>query len=443
MYSRTDTIVEGQPLVTLHNVSRRFRIHQDQQRSFQDLFINLFGLRKRAVQDGFWPLRDISFSVNKGESLGIIGPNGSGKSTLLKLITGVLEPTQGEIVVNGRISALLELGAGFHPDLTGRENIFLNGSMYGLGRRDILEKLDSIIDFSELGEFIDMPIKHYSSGMYVRLGFAVAIHTQPDLLVVDEVLAVGDAAFQNKCMNEIQKFRQRGGTLLLVSHDLGAIQSICERAIWYEQGQIQAIGQPTEVVMGYLNHVAEKAEAARPKEDQRPAPAQLDQGQRWGTGRVKVVDVKLCDASGAERSVFATGASLEIRLRYQSEVPIEDPIFGIGIHHNSGAWVTGPNTDFGNITIPLVDGEGEVVYHIPSLSLLPGGYTLSVAAVNRSDTEMYDYHDRAYHFQVHPGKVRERHGLVTLNGQWRLVEPNGLEDSSERNGVEDNGVLAV
>jgi lipopolysaccharide transport system ATP-binding protein len=175
-------------------------------------------------------------------------------------------------------------------------------------------------------------------------------------------------------------------------------------------------------VMGYLNHVAEKAEAARPEAERSITPAQLDQGQRWGTGRVKVVDVKLCDASGAERSIFATGAPMEIRLRYHSDLPIEDPIFGIAIHHNNGAWVTGPNTDFGNITIPLVDGDGEVVYRVPSLSLLAGGYTLSVAAVNRSDTEMYDYHDRAYHFQVHPGKVRERHGLVTLNGQWRVVD---------------------
>jgi len=422
MYYRQDRIVDGQPRITLRDVSRRFRIHQDQQRSFQDLFINLFGLRKRPVQNGFWPLRDVSFDVMPGESLGIIGPNGSGKSTLLKLITGVLEPTQGDIRVNGRISALLELGAGFHPDLTGRENIFLNGSMYGLSRRDIQEKMESIIAFSELGEFIDMPIKHYSSGMYVRLGFAVAIHTEPDLLVVDEVLAVGDAAFQNKCMNEIQKFRQRGGTLLLVSHDLGTIQSICDRAIWYEGGQIQMIGHPTEVVMGYLNHVAEKTEAARPEEDQRRTPDKLDQGQRWGTGRVEIINVQLCDGNGAQRSVFATGDPMEIRLRYRAEPPIEDPVFGIAIHHHSGALVTGPNTNFGNVTIPLADGEGEVIYRVPSLSLLAGGYTLSVAVVNRPDTEMYDYHDRAYPFQVHSGQYRERHGLVTLNGQWRVTD---------------------
>ncbi|MCB0074309.1 MAG: ABC transporter ATP-binding protein, partial [Caldilineaceae bacterium] len=232
----TDPSVEPrQPLVQLKNVSKRFRIHRERQRSLQESFIRLFR-REHRPQDYFWPLRDVSFSVYPGESVGLVGHNGSGKSTLLKLITGILEPTEGQIQVNGRLSSLLELGAGFHPDLTGRENIFLNGAIYGLSRKEMHARLGSIIDFAELHDFIDTPVKHYSSGMYVRLGFAVAIHAEPDLLLVDEVLAVGDAAFQHKCLDAIQAFRRRGGTLLMVSHDLGSIQNICNRAIWLEKG---------------------------------------------------------------------------------------------------------------------------------------------------------------------------------------------------------------
>ncbi len=406
------------PLLDVRNVSKRFRLHSEQQRSFQEIFVNFFQRKRYSSSKEFWALRDVSFQVRPGESLGIIGPNGSGKSTLLKLLAGILEPTTGEIVVNGRISALLELGAGFHPDLTGRENIFLNGTLYGLSRQEMQKQMESIIEFSELNEFIDVPIKHYSSGMYVRLGFSVAIHTEPDLLLVDEVLAVGDANFQHKCMDAIQRYRQRGGTILLVSHDLGSIESICDRAIWYEHGRVQAFGHPTDVVMQYLNNVAEKEEAVRSAAGKSRSVDQLAEGQRWGTGRVEIIDVKLCDAEGIERSIFLTGAPMQIRLYYRADKPIEDPIFGIALHHHNGTWVAGPNTDFGDLSIPRVEGEGEVVYHIPKLSLLAGGYSISVAAVNRSDTEMYDYHDRAYQFRVHTGNTRERYGVVTLGGQW-------------------------
>lgn len=418
-----------QPLLDVRGVSKRFRLHTEQQRSFQEIFVNLFSRKRYNPTREFWALRDVSFRVMPGESLGIIGPNGSGKSTLLKLLAGILEPTSGEIVVNGRISALLELGAGFHPDLTGRENIFLNGTLYGLSRQEMQQQVESIIEFSELRDFIDVPIKHYSSGMYVRLGFAVAIHTEPDLLLVDEVLAVGDANFQHKCMDAIQQYRQRGGTILLVSHDLGSIESICDRAIWYEHGEVQAQGHPTDVVMKYLNNVAAKEEAVRSAAGKGRTVDQLDEGQRWGTGRLQITDVRLCDGEGIERSIFLTGAPMQIRLCFESEERIEDPIIGIALHHHNGTWVAGPNTDFGNLTIPAVEGEGEVVYHIPSLPLLAGGYSISAAAINRSDTEMYDYHDRAYQFRVHTGSTRERFGVVTLNGEWRIA---GLDRGSKR-----------
>lgn len=417
MYIRTDSYAEGQPLVEVQNVSKRFVLRQEQQRSFQELFIGLFNRHADSTRKLFWPLNDVTFSVFQGESLGIIGPNGSGKSTLLKLIAGVLEPSSGDIVTRGRIAALLELGAGFHGDLTGRENIYLNGTMYGLNRGEIKERIDEIIEFSELGEFIDMPIKHYSSGMYVRLGFAVAIHTRPDMLLVDEILSVGDAGFQHKCMRAIQDFRRNGGTLLFVSHDLGTVQSVCDRAIWYEYGKIQLMGHPTDVVMAYLNHVAEKEEDAYQKRAKDELPIIHDE-QRWGTRRATITHVDLCDRGGEVRSVFVSGAPLEIHIHYHAPTRIENPVFGLALHHQNGTHITGPNTDFSDLDIPFIEGKGTIIFQVPALPLLNGEYLVSVAVHNRADTEMFDYHDRIYRFRVHPGNVRERYGLVTLNGQW-------------------------
>ncbi len=256
---RTQHHNPGDPLIELNHVARRFTKKLDRGRSLQDLFIHIFR-RRRQTSDEFWPLRDLSLTVNPGDCIGVIGPNGSGKSTLLKLITGILSPTQGDVTVRGRVSSLLELGAGFQSDLTGRENIYLNGSIYGLSRAEMSKRLDQIIDYAGLGDFIDTPVKHYSSGMYVRLGFAVAIHTSPDLLLIDEVLAVGDITFQNRCMESIYRFRRQGGTLLLVSHDLNTIQSLCNRALWIDDGLVAAEGSPTEVVMAYKQHMAELEE---------------------------------------------------------------------------------------------------------------------------------------------------------------------------------------
>ena len=417
MYQRNASVVAGQPLIQLRQVSKRFAMHHEQPRSFQETFIR-FVQRKRTPARVFWALQDVSFEVNSGDCFGIIGPNGSGKSTLLKLVTGILEPTNGDIITNGRIASLLELGAGFHPELTGRENIFLNGSVYGLSRRQMMERVASIIDFTELGDFIDVPIKHYSSGMYVRLGFAVAIHIDPDLLLVDEVLAVGDAAFQHKCMDRISKFRAQGGTLLFVSHDLGTVQTLCNKAMWLDSGHVRAAGQPTDVAMAYLNEVAQREEDKAAAES---VPAREVARQQWGTGKVRIVGVELCDGTGAPRYIFVTGGVLEIRLRYRVEGLVEDPVFGIAIHHQNGAQICGPNTDFGGLRFSSLAGEGEVVYRIPALPLLEGAYAISVAVVERGDSEMYDYHDRAYPFRVATGTSRERYGLMTLNGDWQII----------------------
>ena len=254
---RSHTVQPGEPLIELRHVARRFIKRLERGRTLQELFIRLFGKRGHTHSDEFWPLRDVSLTVGEGDCIGVIGPNGSGKSTLLKLITGILPPTSGDLVVRGRVSSLLELGAGFNGDLTGRENIYLNGSIYGLDRAAMDARLDDIIAYAGLGDFIDTPVKHYSSGMFVRLGFAVAIHTDPDLLLVDEVLAVGDAVFQHRCMDSIYSLRRQGKTLLLVSHDLQTIQSLCNRAIWIEDGLIAAEGAPGDVIMAYLHQMAE------------------------------------------------------------------------------------------------------------------------------------------------------------------------------------------
>jgi ABC-type polysaccharide/polyol phosphate transport system ATPase subunit len=408
---RTPTHRPGEPLVVLHGVSRRFEKRLERSRSLQELFIRLLGRRARSG-DEFWPLRDISLTVGRGDCVGVIGPNGSGKSTLLKLITGILAPTAGDLAVRGRVSSLLELGAGFHPDLTGRENIFLNGSIYGLSRREMNDRLEDIIAYAGLGDFIDTPVKHYSSGMYVRLGFAVAIHTDPDLLLVDEVLAVGDIAFQNKCMESIYRFRRAGGTLLLVSHDLNTVQTLCTRALWIEDGRIAAEGHPADVVMAYKQHMAAHVEA-------QPAAPLRPEGWRWGTGEVQITAVETCDAAGRPTPSFITGDDLVIRLHYCSPARVEQPIFGLAIHHQNGTQLFGPNTRFNALEIPFVEGVGVLRYTIPNLPLLEGQYTLSVAVVNETDTATFDYHDRAYSFRVVASPLRAGYGLVQMAGVWQ------------------------
>jgi len=426
---RQEKATPGQPLIELTQVSKRFAMQRERHRSFQEIFIRLMR-RKKNPGDIFWPLKNLSLTINRGDCVGVIGPNGSGKSTLLKLITGILTPDEGDMRVNGRISSLLELGAGFHPDLTGRENIYLNGSIYGLSRAQMNQRLDSIIDYAELGDFIDTPIKHYSSGMYVRLGFAVAIHTDPDLLLVDEVLAVGDATFQRKCMKSIQQFRDNGGTLFLVSHDLGSIQTICKRVIWLDHGQVQADGHPTDVVMEYLSRLAQQEEAKAQKQagskGQRVGEEEdVASARHWGSGKLRITEVDFCDEQGQPRANFRNGDPLQIRLHYEARETIEQPVFGLAIYHQSGTHICGPNTKFGQIHIPAVQGTGVISYCIPALTLLEGGYTLSVAVVNHNDTETYDYQDRLHNFQVFRGKSKEQYGLVTLNGTWKS-ELNGV-----------------
>lgn len=237
----------SKPVITFENVSKEFKLSNLRVRSFQEIFVNLLDKEARAKRQ-FWALKDVSFSIPAGETVGILGPNGSGKSTILKLISRIIDPTRGVITLSGRLSALLELGAGFHPDLTGRENIFLNGSILGLDRKAMRRKLDDIIAFADIGEFIDVPIRSYSSGMQVRLGFSVAVHVEPEIILVDEVLAVGDYNFQLKCLDRIHQMQQEGVTILFVSHDFEAVERLCTQAIWLEEGRLQAQGAAGEIL---------------------------------------------------------------------------------------------------------------------------------------------------------------------------------------------------
>ncbi|MCC9075709.1 ABC transporter ATP-binding protein [Litorilinea aerophila] len=414
-----------QPLIEVVNVSKRFRLQREYQRSFQDLFIRLWK-RQRSEVEYFWPLRDISLQIYPGDSIGILGQNGSGKSTLLKVITGVLPPTSGYVCTNGRIASLLELGAGFHPDLTGRENVFLNGSIYGMDRATIRRKLDQIIEFAELGDFIDTPVKHYSSGMYVRLGFSVAIHTSPDVLIIDEVLTVGDQIFQQKCLQRIYEMKAAGVAIVLVSHNLEDIRRLCDRAIWLQNGLVRADGPANDIVDDYLAYTNElyyarrRAEqaATTTKTQEDPTPSEQ---RRWGTHQAEIIRVELCNEQGKAVDQFQQGATLCVRIYYKCHERILRPTFGLAIYRQDGTHVNGPNSVDEGYHIEAIEDYGMMEYRIDSLPLNPGRYELTVAIYNRNSTIAIDHHHRMYPFEVLQPRGRAEEGVVHIPATWRHV----------------------
>ncbi len=396
-------------VIRFENVSKKFNLHHERARSFQELALSLFR-RDNGSREEFWALRDVGFAVEQGETVGLIGPNGAGKSTALKLISRIIEPTSGRIEVNGRVGALLELGAGFHPDLSGRENVYLNGSILGLSRAQIRSRMDDIVAFAELERFIDVPVKHYSSGMYVRLGFSVAVHTDPEILLVDEVLAVGDASFQRKCLERIDEMRSEGVTILFVSHSSEKVRAICSRALWLDDGQLVADGSAEAVVARYLTHTWDSEEG-------KLKPRRGQDSRRWGSGEVQIVGVRLLDGDGREKQQFRVGESLTVEISYRAEKRVERPVFGLAVHKSDGTHITGPNTQFAGYEIPQVEGEGIIRYAVRSLPLLEGSYSVSVAAHNWQDTKTFDYHDQLYPFRVLSSEG-EQYGIVTLKGEW-------------------------
>lgn len=413
--------------IRFDHISKKFTLHHQRPRSFQELIIQLFrrsngssGGRSKTSRNAiggkreeFWALRDVNFTVEHGETVGIIGPNGAGKSTVLKLIARIIEPTAGAIEVNGRLGALLELGAGFHPDLSGRENIYLNGSILGLSRSEIDQRLGAIIAFAELERFIDMPVRHYSSGMYVRLGFSVAVHTDPEILLVDEVLAVGDAAFQRKCLEKIDELRRQGVTILFISHNADTVRNLCSRAIWLDEGHMVADGSAESVVSRYLDRSWSEREDG-PNLD-------FEDQRRWGSGKVQITEVRLLDGEGKKQRRFHIGEPFVVEMQYWAEERVNRPVFGLAIHRRDGLHITGPNTQFAGREIPCIEGEGIVRYRVASLPLLEGSYLISVAAHDWDDTEMFDYHDRLHPFRV-LCSGEERYGILSMKGEWSWIE---------------------
>lgn len=421
--------------VRLQHVSKQFTLHHERPRSLQELFLNTLRLKRVPSREKLWALRDVSFEIQQGEMVGIIGENGAGKSTLLKLLTRIIEPSSGTIFVNGRISALLELGAGFHPDLTGRENIYLNGSVLGFDRADMDRIFDDIVDFSELVRFIDIPVKHYSSGMYMRLGFSIAIHVQPDILMVDEILAVGDQAFQLRCLDKINEMKRRGVTIILVTHTLDSVRELCNRAIWLDDGQIQAQGDVELVLEQYLTQVhmhdqqlLEAQEEKSSLDDESPS--------RWGTREVEIADVQILDAAGREQRTFKTGDSLTVRIHYTAHQPIRQPKFGLALYHESGFHISGPNNVLGDLEIPEVDGQGYVDYVVERLPLLPGTYLLTAAIHDLAGEHTFDHIHQQFVFRVRRGGEREEFGTFYIPATWQW-EPGPLARAKTKGRLHD------
>jgi ABC-type polysaccharide/polyol phosphate transport system ATPase subunit len=413
--------------ISVENVTKSYRLWG---RSSQFATLKSALLRrdlKLAPEASVTALRDLSFSIHRGEAFGIIGRNGSGKSTLLKLISGILKPTTGKVAVNGRIAALIELGAGFHPEITGRENIYINGIMLGLTRREIEQRFDKIVEFSGIADFLDQPVKTYSSGMYVRLGFAVAVHVDPDVLLIDEVLAVGDEEFSARCIAKIQEMKYRGVTLVFVTHQLDQVRNLCDRAMWIDHGQLEAIGDPMRVVDAYLQEVAggsgstQFAPAPEPEEQEAPKEAEpekpRDEEERWGSGEILLKRIWMTDEHGRELVAIGAGTGVTFDMDVEAHVPQEDFVFGIGIYHADGTCVYGTNTDIEGYAPERIEGHVRVRFVIPSLDLVAGTYRID-AAVHTRNGRAFDYRRNVIRLIV--GSRVHDIGVYRPKHEWRF-----------------------
>jgi ABC-type polysaccharide/polyol phosphate transport system ATPase subunit len=398
-------------VVLVQNVSKLYRLY----RHPSDRIRELIPLPSRKLHHDFWALRDVSFNVEKGETLGIVGPNGCGKSTLLQIVCGILQPTVGRVVARGRVAALLELGAGFNPEFTGRENVFLNGEIMGLSRAAIERALPSITAFADIGEFFERPVKEYSSGMYVRLAFSTAIHVEPDILVVDEALAVGDAVFANRCVRKFQELRERKITVLFVSHDLGLVKQLSDRAILLVGGRIHAQGEPNHVINQYIGLVLEKQRAdAEPREAGR-----LAAGFRHGDRTSEILDVELLDANGERVKAVASGEPVRVRVRCVFHEAKSDPMVGLLIRNRIGMEVYGTNTRVEQEALGEFEAGDELDLEFRfECWLAPQQYTLTVATQN-ADGSSHDWLDDVLAFEVLDARALA--GVVNLRAkvEWQ------------------------
>ena len=405
------------PAVRISGVSKRFRLYHEKYSSLKERVMHL----GRVPYEEFWALRDIDLEIEEGETWGLLGHNGSGKSTLLKCVNGILQPTTGRIEVRGRLAALLELGAGFHPDLTGRENVFLNASLLGLPRKETEARFDEIVEFAELGQFIDNQVKFYSSGMYMRLGFAVAVNADPDVLLVDEVLAVGDESFQRKCLDRVRLFQREGRTIVFVTHAPDLVRQICDKAVVLDHGHEVSSGTPGEAIRAFREHLlragdrlelAQELAAALDEGEGAPAegaPDAADSGlsdqERKRNFRARITGVVF--EHPGERPQLLPGEPLTIRVRYEARERIEEPNFGYAVYDIDGNLLSGNNTRILEVPIPSIDGSGEVLFRFGEVPLLDGTYFLTLAITSQDEATVYDWQEQRHQFEVlNPGRAQ-------------------------------------
>ena len=392
--------------ISVEGVSRRFRIHARETRTLKDLFVQ----RGRSEATDVWALHDVSLGVAHGEAVGLIGRNGSGKTTLLRLIAGIIKPTTGRVQAEGRIGSLLELGAGFHPDFTGRENVHLNGAIQGLRRRDLRERFDEIVAFAELEHAIDRPVRTYSTGMTMRLGFAVAAFLDADILLLDEVFAVGDEAFQRKCFGRIFAFKEAGGTIVFVSHDASAVERLCERSVLLEAGRVAFDGPTHEAVASYRRSLAADVD-----------PAERGAGLReWGSGELTIASASLVGQEGSERLQFLSGEPFALRVAIAAHDGTPPPRLQLELRDDAGMLVAGEGVDLRELGWTPGNGERDVRFDIGSLPLADGRFHLRLGLTDESGEQLYHQLDDALVFVVYPGG--DERGVVRFAGSWALEE---------------------
>jgi ABC-type polysaccharide/polyol phosphate transport system ATPase subunit len=389
----------------IDEVSRRFRVYPKETRTLKELIVT----RGRGAGEDVWALSGVTLHAEPGEAVGLVGRNGSGKTTLLKLVAGIMKPTTGTVAVGGRVASLLELGAGFHPEFTGRENVYLNGSLYGLRRARVRELMDEIVDFAGIGEYVDLPVRTYSAGMYMRLGFAVAAHVSADVLLLDEIFAVGDEEFQRKCFAKISQFKQNGGTIVFVSHDAASVERLCERAVLLRDGTVEFDGPTHEAILRYRSHLARDRD-----------PEERGAGlTEWGSGDARIAEFSVTGADGEDRIQFVGGEQLTVRLRVVADAPIPPPRLSWELREWGGALIAGGSADTGELGW---DGAGEhrFRFEVDELPLQEGRFKLRFGLVSGDGGTLYHWLDDALRLYVIPQGSEE--GLVRVEGRWAREE---------------------